>query len=92
MDRSWLETLSQPFIRSAPGDLLSMGYSPGRKLLWADIVHALRGSTVVVSWPKTQGPVRLESSCVRLAARPAPGSGQVRLVMLAQSCRLQLAS
>ncbi len=92
VDRSWLETLSQPFIRSAPGDLLSMGYSPGRKLLWADIVRAPRGSTVVVSWPKTQGTVRLESSCVRLAARPAPGSGQVRLVMLAQSCRLQLAS
>ena len=91
VDRAWLDVLSQPFVRSAPGELVAMTYSPRSGTLEARIVHAAPGSPVLVSWPSSQGPARLESRCVRFSSGPTP-AGELRLLMLAPSCQVRLAS
>lgn len=90
IDRSWLDVLSQPYVRAAPGELLGMSYSLASRALRATLVRAVPGRSVVVSWPQSLGSARLQSSCARMARGPGPGSGQLRLVLLAASCQIDL--
>ncbi len=91
VNRAWLKVLSQPFVRSAPGKLVSMSYSPATGILHADISGAAPGDTVLVSWPKTAGPARVESRCVAPTTHGAEAPGTIRLKMLDPACRITVA-
>jgi endoglycosylceramidase len=91
VDEAWLDVLSEPFVRFAPGDLVAMSYSPKSGILDAKIADAVPGSSVLVSWPRSEGPVRLESRCVRLSPGALSPAGQLRLLMLTPTCQIRLA-
>lgn len=91
-DLDWLDVLSQPFVRAAPGQLLSMSYDPAREQLHASLSGAAVGSLLQVSWPRDLGPARILSDCVAPAGSPSAGSGLVTLRMLAAQCQVNLQS
>lgn len=90
IDEGWLRVLSQPFIRSSPGELTSMDYSPRRRMLKALIKDARPGSAVEVSWPKTLGRPRLLSGCATTAAGTGSIPGLLTLHLLTASCLVQV--
>ncbi|HUY54023.1 MAG TPA: cellulase family glycosylhydrolase [Candidatus Nanopelagicaceae bacterium] len=89
-DMDWLDVLSQPFVRAAPGRLLAMAYDVARGRLTASVAGAPTGSLLQVSWPASLGPARLLSSCAARASATRPGSGLVTLRLLAPDCQITL--
>ncbi len=89
-DMKWLDVLSQPFVRAAPGQLLAMAYDVARGRLTASVAGAPIGSLLQVSWPASVGRSRLLSSCVTRVTDTRPGSGLVTLRLLTPDCQITL--
>jgi len=92
VDEAWLKVLSQPFIRSSPGHLTSMSYSPAKRMLQASIQDASPGSALQVSWPRSLGAPRILSGCATRYAGAGATPGLLTVHLLAASCLLRVAS
>lgn len=89
-DAQWLDLLAQPFIRSYPGTVSHLSYSPRTRTLSAEVTTRGSSPTLLVSWPASAGVPTVVSRCLEPISDYVPSQGVLTVRVLTPSCRIEI--